>query len=269
MPHTDSANSRADSIGRHASGVIHPTQVLVCTIMADNDSPAKRRTLHFDSMDEIVRDVESLAQGEVTTTGAYSFGQILEHLARTLDIVTGFKPAPAIPFPVKIFGRLVRNSVINKPPKPGFKLPQKAQSVFWPSEPVSLEEGLTHFREAMRRFKNRNCFPDILFSAISHNKITKNFNVAIASCTSALCTPKIEPTQVRAAMMGRVVIDSPHAQSEKFNDVSLANDCRIIFGIDCIAGRIASLTGAGLDFASADWRAKNSRWTFSVEGARD
>ena len=48
----------------------------------------ERRQLHFSSLDEAAADAEALAGGEVMTSGNYSFGQIMEHLARTIDVVT-------------------------------------------------------------------------------------------------------------------------------------------------------------------------------------
>ena len=52
-----------------------------------NTTP-QRRELSFTTLDEAVADATRLASGTVRTTGNHSFGQILEHLARTHDMAT-------------------------------------------------------------------------------------------------------------------------------------------------------------------------------------
>lgn len=113
------------------------------------------RPLHFDRLEEAVAEVDRLAGMEVTTVGQYSFGQILEHLARTFDIVSGYTEIPFKPsLPMRIFARIMRPIILNGKPKPGFKLPPKAQDVFWPTEDVDVAQGLDHFRQAVGRYQS-------------------------------------------------------------------------------------------------------------------
>ena len=119
----------------------------------------ERRELHFHSFDEALADAESLAQGPVTTAGAYSFGQILDHLARTIEVVAGDREGPAISFPIRVAARLLRSRFVSKPMKPGFKLPSNAQSVFWPEGEVETTAGLEHYRQAIELFKRTDPLP--------------------------------------------------------------------------------------------------------------
>jgi hypothetical protein len=120
---------------------------------------AERRPLHFDSLEEALAEAERLASGAVTTSGKYSLGQILEHLARTIEIALGQRSAPKIPFPIRLAARLLRTRFLSKPMRSGFKLPSKSQSVFWPDHEVAVETGLQHYREAIARFHDTDPHP--------------------------------------------------------------------------------------------------------------
>ena len=119
----------------------------------------QRRDLHFSSLQEALADAEALSSQSVVTHGSYSLGQILEHLARTIDVVTGDRESPPIPLPIRMVARLLRSKFLNGPMKPGFKLPSKAQSVFWPSEEVETSAGLQHYRESIDRFNRTEPLP--------------------------------------------------------------------------------------------------------------
>ncbi len=123
------------------------------------NSVIERRKLHFDSLTEALAEAERLASVEVIAAGAYSLGQILEHLARTIDIASGYREAPAISLPIRTVARLLRSRFLNKPMPSGYKLPAKSQSVFWPSQDVETEAGLQHYREAIERFNRTEPLP--------------------------------------------------------------------------------------------------------------
>ena len=118
-----------------------------------------RRVLHFDSMPHAMEEARRLAEVKVHTTGHYSLGQILEHLARALDVVTGARPNLPVPWYAPLFGRLIRRWVIHNPPRPGFKLPGKAQSFLWPDEEVAVDAALGHLEQAYERFMSLSEYP--------------------------------------------------------------------------------------------------------------
>ncbi len=117
-----------------------------------------QRPLMFDSIDEILPEVERLSAGEVTTTGQFTYAQILEHLARTLDIVCGDGKL-VVSLPMRIFARAMRPVVLSRPIRPGFNLPSSAQWVMWPKDDVNPNEALRHFRSALARYQATEPLP--------------------------------------------------------------------------------------------------------------
>jgi hypothetical protein len=122
----------------------------------------EHRKLRFNSIDEAMAEAERLAVCETRTTGHFSLGQIYEHLARTFEVVLGEREMPPTSFPMRTMARLMRPMVLRKA-STGFKLPAKAQDVLWPSEDVTVEEGLAHLRETFGRFKSAPKLPKHVF----------------------------------------------------------------------------------------------------------
>ena len=131
----------------------------------------KRRTVHFNSLAEAVADAEQLAAGEVETTGYYSFGQILDHLARAMDTVTGeVKPAP-VGLPIRIAARLARSYLLTHPLRAGFKLPAKSQSILWSNEDVDAATGMERWKQAIERFeKTEPLLPHPVFGNLNRKQ---------------------------------------------------------------------------------------------------
>lgn len=135
-----------------------------------NDRP-QRRTLWFESIDQAVAEAERLAADEVITTGNFTYGQILEHLARAMDTVTGeVKPFP-VALPFRIGGRLLRPLLSRWPLRPGFKLPKHTQSLLWPDDATPVDQGLQRFKAAVSRFQERQeLLPHPVFGRMTHQQ---------------------------------------------------------------------------------------------------
>jgi hypothetical protein len=121
----------------------------------DTAKVKERRQLHFDSLDEIAADVERLAACQkVRTLGNWSSGQVLQHLATTMDnSVDGFPNF--VPFPVRILLRLfMKQRFLTQPMSPGFRLPKRAANMLPPE--TSWEAALANFRRAMQRLKTES-----------------------------------------------------------------------------------------------------------------
>ena len=73
----------------------------------------ERRELEFSSLSQAVADIERLAAGEVRVTGKHSFGQIIHHLALSLDMSAGRVQPPPIPWYMKLVTALFRSMLIN------------------------------------------------------------------------------------------------------------------------------------------------------------
>lgn len=122
-------------------------------------SEAERRELSFESLDEAVADAERLAAGEVRTTGNHSFAKILKHLALTHDMATGKIEAPRPPLFMRLIMPFIKNSVLNGPVKPGFKLPKAPENFFWPEGEVDLQEALAHFKASVQNYNQNGPLP--------------------------------------------------------------------------------------------------------------
>ena len=120
----------------------------------------ERRELNFSSLDEVVAEAERLAGGDVRTTGNHSFGQILKHLAITHDMTTGRITAPRPPWYIKLMMPIMKRFIVNdKPLKPGFKLPPKAEAAFWPDQEFDVNDALTHLRDSVEYYKANGPLP--------------------------------------------------------------------------------------------------------------
>lgn len=109
-----------------------------------------RRTVHYESLDDLLADAERLAGGEVRMLGNWTLGQVLGHLAAALDAsIDGFPGK--MPWPIRIIAKLfMRKMLLQGPLKPGFKLPPQAEAKMVPQE-MSVAEGLSKLREAIER----------------------------------------------------------------------------------------------------------------------
>jgi hypothetical protein len=112
-----------------------------------------RRPLHFDSLDDILSEVERLARAkDLRTLGNCSAGQIFQHLATAMNhSIDGFpRRMPAV---LRFFIRLFfKGRFLTKPMSAGFKLPAEAQTDLWATA-VDLDTGLKSIREAIARLR--------------------------------------------------------------------------------------------------------------------
>ncbi|TWU54367.1 hypothetical protein Poly51_30840 [Rubripirellula tenax] len=132
----------------------------------------ERRDLQFNSLDEAVADATNLAGGATRTTGKHSFGQILEHLALTHDMATGKITPPRPPLIMRLVMPVMKHIILNGPVKPGFKLPQDAESFFWPAGDVDVQQALTHLRESVENYKsNGPLAKHPIFGTLSREKV--------------------------------------------------------------------------------------------------
>lgn len=112
---------------------------------------AQRRTVRYAVLEDILHDAESLAKSEVQTLGKWSFSEILEHLASTMNSFFdgfGFK-APW--FARTFIAPLVKNNILTKPMSAGFKLPESGR-VLLPKGELSVDDALDRLRAAIERF---------------------------------------------------------------------------------------------------------------------
>jgi len=113
-----------------------------------------RRNISYKNFDDLLADAESLAGQEVTTVGNWSFAQIIDHVAIALDGSIDGVDMRA-PWLMRVVAKLfLKKKFLNQTLTPGYQLPESAKAQFVPSESVSLEDALTHFRHAIGRCKS-------------------------------------------------------------------------------------------------------------------
>jgi hypothetical protein len=117
---------------------------------------AERRILHFDSLDQVLAEVDRLVEaekaGKLKQLGNWTLGQTLGHLACWMEYA--FTPAPLKPpFFIRWILRMRRNSFIWKPMKAGVRIPGVSGGTLG-TDPLPLDEALPRFRRAAERLKN-------------------------------------------------------------------------------------------------------------------
>lgn len=138
-----------------------------------------RRTVHFDSLDELARDVERLrdaaASGSVEALGNWSLGQATQHLARFMTCsIEGFDKAPFFLRPVGMVLQLFQGRrILNRPPPPGLRIPHTL--TFFPDAEVEDAAGATELLAVIDRLSQgtRCQQPSPLLGKISHEQWIK------------------------------------------------------------------------------------------------
>lgn len=125
-----------------------------------------RRVVSYGSLQDLLADAEKLASAEVRTLGNWSFGQILKHIAMTLNSSidgAGFM----LPAPVRwLMSLLMKRKFLTKPIPPGFKSPAS----FTPDS-TSVSDGLAALRAAIaRQGRETNRAPHPAFGKISSHE---------------------------------------------------------------------------------------------------
>lgn len=122
--------------------------------MSKNAPSSQRRALHFQTLDDIVRDTQALVGTQPTSTGNWSPGQIVEHVSIGIEAsVDGF--GFVAPLPLRIFGRLARNHYLKKGFPAGIKLRGKMADKFLPGQSPDFEQAAHRLAKAVDRAKQQ------------------------------------------------------------------------------------------------------------------
>ncbi len=139
----------------------------------------KRRQLHFETIADILRDVEQLAAvssetGEsICAEGNWTPAQIVEHVTFFVDgAIDGFSFQAPLVF--RIMGKFLRNGILNKPMKPGIKLPANMRVVL-PDPEATWDDAVAALRNAVGRVESgeRMTQPSPLLGAMSREDWVK------------------------------------------------------------------------------------------------
>jgi hypothetical protein len=139
----------------------------------DTAKAAERRILHFDSIDQALAEVDRLVEaeraGRLKHVGNWTLGQILGHLACWTEYDYNGFPMK-VPFFIRWFLQLRKNSFLYKPMKPGMRIPRVVGGTL-ATEPMPLEEALPRFRKVMERLKTEPPpVPSPVFGTMTHEE---------------------------------------------------------------------------------------------------
>ena len=111
-----------------------------------------RRTVRYSTLSDIVQDAEQLV-GNHHTVGNWTFGQICQHLAKTMNCSFDGFGFQAPWFARWLIAPFVKNSLLIKPMRAGFKLPENAKALL-PDNNVSAADGLRQMSAAIERYSH-------------------------------------------------------------------------------------------------------------------
>jgi hypothetical protein len=116
---------------------------------------APRRRVRYQNLDELLADVEQAVRVNAPTTGNWSLGRIVEHLAIAIDkTIDGFGFQAPWPLPL-VGGLLYKKKLLRDGLRPGFKLSPKATQVLIPDE-TDVQQALAHLRRSVERLRTHN-----------------------------------------------------------------------------------------------------------------
>jgi hypothetical protein len=123
-----------------------------------NTARAERRALHFETVDEILREVDRIVAAEragaLRRTGNWTTGQIFGHLAAWIEYgYEGYPPGANPPWLVKVIAKLLKKTILYKPMRPGMKLGPRTPGGTFGTEALSSEEGARRLRAALGRLQ--------------------------------------------------------------------------------------------------------------------
>ncbi len=116
----------------------------------DTTRVANRRQLRFETVEDILADVEHLNGSKFKALGNWSGGQILKHLATVMNSSIDGMPPMRLAWYMRLMARLMKGWLLSGKMPPGFKLKDEAATSFIPQE-TNWDEGLRLIRGAVRR----------------------------------------------------------------------------------------------------------------------
>ncbi len=154
-------------------GTIMSNPVEASASAVDTSKVPDRRILHFESIDQVLAEVDRLVEaeraGRLKHVGNWTFGHTLGHLACWAEY--GYTGSPLkVPFFIKWILRLRKNSFLYKPMKCGVKIPGVKGGTLG-TDPLPLDETLPRFRKVMERLKTEApTAPNVIFGKMTHEE---------------------------------------------------------------------------------------------------
>ena len=137
--------------------------------MPVNVKKAERRPVHFDTLDDIVRDAGTVTVGPHRVTGNWTAAQNIWHVAHTIGMSNrGFNFKA--PLPLKLVGRTLKLlGQHTRPINPGIKAPAKIAAAFTPPPDLTLDFALAKLKDEVQYATTHGMtHPSPLFGKMSH-----------------------------------------------------------------------------------------------------
>ena len=141
--------------------------------LVDTGKVAGRRMLRFESIDQMMAEVDRLVEaervGRLARLGNWTPGQTIGHLAVWAEYsYTGSPVKP--PFFIKWFLRLQKRKFLYEPMRAGVKIPGIEGGTL-ATEPMPLDEALGRLRRVMERLKTEvPTARNIIFGPLTHKE---------------------------------------------------------------------------------------------------
>ena len=141
--------------------------------VVDTGTVTNRRILRFDSLDQVLEEVDRLAAaeraGRLKRLGNWTLGQVLGHLATWAEFAyTGVPLKP--PFFIRWILRLRKQKFLYKPMPAGVRIPRVAGGTL-ATDPVPLDEALGRYRRVLERLKSEPpTAPSPIFGPLTHEE---------------------------------------------------------------------------------------------------
>ena len=135
-----------------------------------------RRTLRFETIDELLAEVDRIAEAEragcLECMGNWKCGQIFGHLATWAGFLYVKAPLKT-PWHIRLILGLLKNRIINGGMRPGVKIPNVPGGTVG-TEPLSLDEGVTRYKAALERLRrDPPTEPSPAFGTLTHEQAIK------------------------------------------------------------------------------------------------
>lgn len=134
-----------------------------------------RRTLRYNSPDDLMKDVDALVAadrtGTLRRTGNWTLGQNLNHLACWSSYpYDGYPQGLAAPWIIKVLLKPFKNKYINQGLPSGKRIPGSPEGTYG-CEPMPLDEGLSKFHAAWARLRKAPpAVPNVIFGPLTHDE---------------------------------------------------------------------------------------------------
>lgn len=109
----------------------------------------ERRSLRFGRLSDLVADVDSFG-GQVRSTGNWTPGQIVEHVAKFIECSLDGFPVRDASLLVRGFAKMMRSSILIKPMRAGFKIPGNFKAMA-PGPDVTWDDAVARLKKVVQR----------------------------------------------------------------------------------------------------------------------